>query len=145
MEHSEIARALDAYANIDPPFVCWLSGDGDDQSLDYCRSCAETKVAEGSGDDISSSCGPYYGADSCLHCEDCGCVLDYTLSRHGALSELDHFEVSPPSAPLKHDTAFHLARMVEAVECVDDGDAILAIMKIGQSALELINADTTGQ
>ena len=117
---------LDQYAQLDPPYPCWLSGEADvcwigsekpprtaDNGLNYCLQCAEKRLAAGEGEFIDGG----YGAmeeDTPCHCEDCGALLDYTLTDYGVDYELEHFNTVRFRGDLSRDDAFAIARMIGA-------------------------------
>lgn len=105
MRLNEIARGAEV------PYPHWLGGDGADQGPSYCRECAEKAVAAGKADFVDG--GWHQENDCCCHCEDCGRLLDYTLTKHGVMEELGHFRACRLRGKLDADTAYHLARILE--------------------------------
>lgn len=106
---SLLGLLFDEYADLDPEPGYWLDeGVGET----YCRRCIE-KLAKGRE---FSGYGGAAEQDSCLHCHKCGKILDYTLTDHGALEELNHFKGVKFRAgkSLDRETAFHLARLIWA-------------------------------
>lgn len=135
-EADQIASALDRYAGHNPPLPCWLEDEnGHFDGALYCRSCARRKViTEALAPNLL--CGGHsreVGADNCCHCEACGVLLDYDLSTYGGEAELEHFSEHMPDR-MDTVTAFHIARMVEAIP--DDEEALA----IGRRAVEMIPA-----
>ena len=128
MTPHEIVSKLDQFSGIEAAPICWLVHNGNEGHENYCRSCAETMAGDGDVvvGETPSEC------DSCYHCDKCGRVLDYSLTEHGVLSELDHFHQYPPTAPLKNGDAFHIARILEAVP--DNPEA----QRLAESAVQLI-------
>lgn len=123
----QMADALDRYAGLDVPPPYWLSGVDALASFLYCRSCVEKVAAEYAHAGVD---GGYGGeSDSCRHCENCGRLLDYTLTDDGAGEEIAHFRTVTFTKPLSFDEAYHVARLLEAAE--DDPEAIA----IGERAI----------
>jgi hypothetical protein len=121
MDTRDLERALDSYANIDPPYPCWLGGDNVDAGELYCRPCAEKVVADGKAEFVDGGYA-HQTEDCCAHCHTCGQVLDYFLTEAGVGYELDHFSSVRFRSPLSRDDAFHVARVVEAAP--DDPAAV---------------------
>ena len=115
-----LGAALDAYAALEPEPICWTAGSKADQGSDYCRSCAERRVWA-SFAAVPSPGGLFVDggwggdeSDGCAHCADCDCILDYYLTDFGVESELEHFHGRRLGAPVSRETAFHIARVIEA-------------------------------
>lgn len=134
----DIQAVLDAVAAIDPPYPHWIEGnpDAEIECYDYCLSCAEKKASTLDGARVVG-----YGCaserDGCCHCATCGCILDYMLTKHGVLEELSHFERNPPQAPLSADEAFHIARMVEGIDELDEDAHKAAVLRVAETAASL--------
>lgn len=122
----ELIRALESFANLSPDSVYWLGGDKADQGLSFCRGCAEKRVAKGDGEFADGGWGSQEN-DGCCHCEDCGCLLQYSLTDYGVSEELGHFTENPPTSPLTPDVAYHIARIVEAAP---DGNEAAALAEL---------------
>lgn len=105
-----ILDALDAIA-ADPPYPHWLDGDEADQGISYCRPCAEQAVSQGHGESVDG--GWAQDNDTCCHCEECGCLLDYTLTDYGVRSEFEHFRRDRLRRKMNPDVAYYLARVIE--------------------------------
>lgn len=113
-----LSLLFDKYANLNPDAGCWVD---DDDAGTYCPGCAK-KIAKGRP---ISSYGCAAEQDGCLHCDKCGKLLDYVLTDHGALEELQHFKSVKfrRIKRLDRETAYHLARLIAARE--HDMDVIL--------------------
>lgn len=113
-----LSLLFDRYANLSPQPGYWLEDDNCSET--YCLRCIK-KIAKGR---------PYSGygcaaeQDGCLHCHECGELLDYVLTEHGALEELNHFKNIKfrKDKPLDRKTAYHLARLIAAKD--NDMDVI---------------------
>ena len=101
----DIARAADV------PYPRWLSGYGADQGLSFCTSCAEKRVAAGEAESVDG--GWPQDNDGCCHCEDCGRLLDYTLTDYGVTEEMGHFRGDKLERDMTPELAYHLARVLE--------------------------------
>lgn len=101
---------FDQYANLAPGAGYWL--EDDDCCETYCLQCIK-KLAAGRE---YSGYGCAAEQDGCLHCHECGQLLDYVLTNHGALEELNHFKTVSfrRNKPLDRETAYHLARLIAA-------------------------------
>jgi hypothetical protein len=104
-----LAHLFDLYAKLDPGSGYWLL---DDETQTYCHACV-IKVAAGRA---FTGYGCAAEQDGCLHCDKCGKLLDYTLTDHGAIEELNHFKTVRfnRNKPLDRQTAYHLARLIAA-------------------------------
>ncbi len=135
---SDIARSLDQFAKLSPPPPCWLAGDHADPGFNYCHGCAEKAVAAGKGETVDGGyAGQYLSADTCCHCENCGCLLDYELSKCGVEQEMDHFRETSLQT-LTPEDAFHIARILDGIDEVGEGAARSEILELGQRALAAI-------
>lgn len=117
-----ISFLFDKYADLQPEDPHWICDGADDESHDYCRKCAKAKIEKDGKGQLNMSVAPE--SDSCIHCEECGKLLDYCLTNFGADAELDHFRAIKfrRNKPLDRETAYHLARMLAAKG--DDFEAI---------------------
>lgn len=106
---SLLSFLFDKYANLSPEPGYWLEEECDET---YCLRCIK-KIAAGR---LYSGYGCAAEQDGCLHCSECGKLLDYVLTDHGALEELHHFKTVKfrPNKPLDRETAYHLARLIAA-------------------------------
>ena len=132
MNSHDLIRALEAYAGLEPPAICWMGGVDADQGLSFCRPCAEKRAAAGQGDFVDGG----WGGDECDGlecCEDCGVLLDYTLTDYGANSEREHFRENGCSSPVAKAEAYEIARIVAALP--NDKD----VWRIANQALASIN------
>lgn len=129
-----IDEALEALnkiaADIEVPYQHWLGGDNADQGPSYCRPCAERAVASGKAEFVDG--GYQQDDDGCSHCDDCGRLLEYSLTEHGAAAELEHFLASAPSAPISPDCAFHLIKLLE---CHNESPEVLELLPTVVAAL----------
>lgn len=130
-KYEELIRRLDDFAKIDPPCPRWLGGDNADAALSYCPECAEKAVAEGKGEFVDGGWN-WDDSDDCCHCTTCGQLLGYSLTKYGVGCELEHFASNPPTRPLDADTAFHIARVVEAAP--ENAEALA----LGEKAVALL-------
>ena len=108
---------------IDPPYPCWLGGGDADQGPSYCRDCAQKKVNSGEAEFVDG--GWSQDSDTCVHCEDCGKLLDYALTEYGVAYELEHFQSSQPAVPMSAEDAYHLARLFDGAP---DDPAVIAVV-----------------
>ncbi len=118
---SLLALLFDEYAALNPEPGWWLDFEDGGAGHVCCLRCIKKRDA---GREKYSGCGSSSEEDGCLHCGDCGKLLDYTLTDYGAESELEHFRKVKfrRSKPLDRETAYHLARLIAAKE--DDMDVI---------------------
>jgi hypothetical protein len=107
--------------SIEP--IYWASGG--DEGPNYCLEHAKKKVDElkaahpGNEEDYSVGGGYGTSEDTCAACETCGKLLEYSLTRHGVVSELDNFEsVSLSYVKLKQysGTAYELGELLNSGE-----------------------------
>lgn len=140
MSFLEIAAKLERYSGIKPAPLCWLGGRDVDQGPSYCPECAEEKVAQGKAEFVDGG-WTSSGEDHCSHCDNCGCELDYNLTREGVSSELDHFQRRRFSRPLNRHMAFHIARVIDA-EPADPAVQKLALRAF--NAMPPANTDNQG-
>lgn len=119
---SALACLFDRYANLDPEPAYWLEIEDGGDGQDYCLKCVKKKLP---GSEQYSGYGGPAEQDGCMHCSQCGKLLDYTLTDHGAEEELNHFRTVKfrRNKPLDRDTAYHLARLIAAKE--SDPEVIL--------------------
>ena len=107
----EAVVRLEQIANAeDVPYPHWLGGDAD-QGPSYCHECAQKQVDSGNGEFVDG--GWPQDSDGSCHCEDCGRLLDYTLTDYGVGDELSHFKGIRLRGKLTPGTAYHLARLLE--------------------------------
>lgn len=105
-------RLLERVASaVEIPYPHWLGGDGADQGPSYCRDCASKRVAAGEAEFVDG--GWMQDNDGCCHCEDCGRLLDYTLTDYGVEEELSHFKNDRMRGSVSPELAYHLARVLE--------------------------------
>lgn len=126
MNVAEALAVLHQHASqLDVPFPHWLGGEAVDQGPSYCRACADAKVAAGEAEYVDG--GWQQDDDGCCHCDVCGRLLEYNLTDYGASSEIEHYQASPPSAPLSPEDAFHIAKMLVHDESNADAVAIAVV------------------
>lgn len=135
---NEAARRLERYSGIEPAPLCWLGGDEVDQGPSYCPDCADKHVQAGRASFVDGG-WPSSGEDGCIHCYDCGCILDYSLTPSGVSEELFHFASVRFRGRLSKERAFHIARLLDAAP--SDGDVI----RLGQRALRRIATPGSGE
>lgn len=111
---SALALLFDQYANLRPGDPVYLEIEDGGDGAEYCLKCLKAKYPDSEG--YGSSAGAEF--DGCVHCAECGKLLDYTLTDHGAEEELAHFSAVKfrRNKPLDRDTAYHLARLIAAKE-----------------------------
>lgn len=77
-----------------PPPPYWFCNDGDDEGLSYCHDCI--LLLRPNAVWLEDYRGGYaYEEDGSEICENCHCLLDYTLTDYGVDNELDHFSEFP--------------------------------------------------
>lgn len=119
----EIIKRLHKWAATDVQQRHWLTGGGSEPSCTYCYSCAVKAAAAHPGSEID---GGWPGEeDGCLHCDTCGCLIEYSLTDYGASSEIDHFRSARFRTSLSRIDAYHLARMIEAAPNSPDAKRIV--------------------
>lgn len=106
-----LARLDSIAAGVEVPYPRWLGGDAADQGLSFCLECAKNRVAAGEAESVDG--GWPQDNDTCCHCEDCGRLLDYTLTDHGVTEEMGHFGSDDFAREMTPDLAYHLARVLE--------------------------------
>ncbi|MBK3476877.1 hypothetical protein JJD66_12350 [Pseudomonas sp. MF6751] len=125
--------ALWAHASsLDVQFPHWIGGDDTDQGPSYCLECAEAEVAAGRAEYVDG--GWQQENDGCCHCETCGRLLEYTLTKYGASEEIDHYLSAKLTGPISPEDAFHIAKMLEH----DEGNS--EAISIAIQAVELIKS-----
>ncbi len=110
---SLLSLLFDEYAALDPEPGYWIEIEDGGNGETYCLRCVKEKDA---GRDKYSGYGCGAEQDGCLHCAKCGQLLDYVLTDYGALEELAHFKTVKfrRDKPLDRETAFYIARLLEA-------------------------------
>lgn len=120
----------------------WIGG-SDNEGLDYCRDCAEVRVAQlkvvnPDGEFFIDGGWEAHESDGCAHCEACGALLEYSLTNYGVRSEIDHYaKHMKRKGALPLDEAYHIVAVLEQVEWMDDKRQVLRATKIGQRAVAL--------
>lgn len=98
-------------ADLDVPYPHWLGGQDADQGPSYCWECATKAVSDGRCAFVDG--GWPQDSDGCCLCEDCGKLLDYTLTDYGLGEELSHFRTTRLRGRLGPHTAYQLSRVLE--------------------------------
>lgn len=123
----------------------WIGG-SDNEAENYCRDCAEAKIAQlrvakPDGEFFIDGGWEAHEADHCVHCATCGVLLDYSLTDYGVSTELDHYtRHMKRKGPLPPEDAYHIVAALEQVEWSDDKDAIKRATRVGQRAIALVAA-----
>jgi len=114
--------------------VCWLTDEEEGDALEenYCWECANqlrTDLLEGKllkefekyrWKELEVACfQEQYESSGCIHCEECGVILDYCLI--DCQSELEHFENRSWDVE-KEDNWTNVLKLLEAVEHVERSD-----------------------
>ncbi len=133
---SVLARLNALAAAAEVPYPHWLGGDEADQGPSYCAECAHEQVVAGNAEFVDG--GWPQDNDGCCHCEDCGRLLDYTLTDYGVQEEMEHFKGSALVAPIEPELAYHLARLLEHH---DSHPEVLAILADVRAALDATPPD----
>ena len=132
-----VVRQLERVASASEiPYPHWLGGDDADQGESYCFDCANKKVVGGEAEFVDG--GWMQDNDGCCHCEDCGRLLDYTLTDYGVKEELSHFKSDRMRRKLSPELAYHLARVLEHNETHPEVLALLP--KVNRALNRLQNA-----
>jgi hypothetical protein len=100
-----------------PELPYWLCGDGDDEGLSLCWDCLHKRrpTAEW-GNDL---CGGYdCEEDSSEVCDECGKLLQYTLTDYGVDSELENFT----EYPFDWEDAQHCYEVASVIDGICDDD-----------------------
>jgi hypothetical protein len=135
--HSALIILTKHASVLDVPYPHWIGGGGADQGPSYCRTCADAKVAAGVAEYVDG--GWLQENDGCCHCETCGRLLEYTLTKCGAAEEIDHYLAVELLAPVSPEEAFHIAKMLEHDETNPEAIAIAT------KAAALIKSEDTTQ
>lgn len=105
----------------------------------YCPKCIDaalrTEVEKyPSGADVYKACGSGEN-DNGLHCDECGCLLAYSLTDYGASDELDHFTKARgwSRKGLSPEVAFELCAMLRVVAYRPED--IPAAIRVGRRAV----------
>lgn len=123
----------------------WIGG-SDDEGLNYCRDCAEArvaqlKVAKPDGEFFIDGGWEAHESDGCAHCETCHALLEYSLTAYGVGSELDHYSRHMKrKGPLPPGEAYHIVAALEQAEWMDDKKQVQRAIRVGQRAVALIPA-----
>jgi hypothetical protein len=113
-------------------YLCWIRTENNDSEENYCRACADLKVAEliAAGADPRETLvdGGWGGneEDSQPSCETCGVLLECTLTEYAVQEELAHYREH--CAGYTPESVYCLLQMVEG--CIDEKDQG-ALAKIG--------------
>ncbi len=112
---SMLALLFDQYADLRPEDPCYLEIEDGGDGAYYCIKCLKAKFPES---ERRYGCAGGAEHDGCVHCVECGKLLDYVLTDAGASEELAHFATVKfrRNKPLDRNTAFHLARLIAAKE-----------------------------
>lgn len=131
IEVDEVLGRLEKIAaTIEVPYQHWLGGA--DQGPSYCFDCATKKVEAGDAEFVDG--GWQQEDDTCRHCEDCGRLLEYSLTNEGVESELEHFTGARFDRVIGPELAYHLARVLEQHEY---HPAVLKILpKVGRALVK---------
>lgn len=125
----------------------WIGG-SDNEGLSYCQKCALEKIAGLSAEWLISDKEFFldggweaHEADSCVHCDICGALLEYTLTDYGVNAELDHYSRHMKrKGHLLPEEAYHIVAALEQLEWCDDGKRVARGVRIGTRALALVAA-----
>lgn len=123
----------------------WIGG-SDDEGLNYCRDCAEAriaqlKVAKPAGDFFIDGGWAAYESDTCVHCHTCGSLLQYSLTEFGVSSEIDHFtKHMRRKGGLPAEEAYHIVAALEQAERMEDQKIISRAIRVGKRAIALLAA-----
>lgn len=130
----------------------WIGG-SDNEGSNYCEKCGLEKIAglyaEWAHTDkefFLDGGWEAHEADSCVHCEVCHALLEYTLTKYGVDSELDHYSRHMPrKGVLSQEEAYHIVAALEQLEWCDDRKRVARGVRIGTRALALAqkNSGTT--
>lgn len=118
----------------------WIGG-SDNEGLDYCSECAEKEIeklrAANPGRECSLDGGwDAFETDSGRHCEACGALLEYTLTKHGTESELDHYvRHMPRKRALLPGDAYCIVAVLEQIEWVDDKKQVARAVRMAKRAV----------
>lgn len=115
--HERISIAIplldEREAKAEMPY--WLM---EDTGASYCLDCIKKKKPDF---DFHRDYGDFFDGgfdqeeDGCSHCEDCGKLLEYSLTDYGVDEELEHFLDRDPFDWNDPDDCFHIARIAQGV------------------------------
>ncbi len=97
----------------------------DDEATSYCRHCIKA-IYDGEAESIHG--GFSCEEDGCCHCEECGNLLQYTLTNYGVESELANFEAYPPENLDNADMCYELGRIAWGLYGQEDMERFINLM-----------------
>lgn len=121
----------------------WIGGSVNEGGS-YCQSCAEAQIAilkKASPDKDFFLDGGWeaHESDSCVHCQTCCALLEYTLTDYGVDYELDHYSRHMRrKGPLSPEEAYHIVAALEQLEWCDDAKRVARGIRIGTRAVALV-------
>lgn len=142
----DLLRPIAAKANARESWS--IEGDDSTYSTDYgsawCDQCIyeiidQLNLYTPSGAYEERGNDPSWPEDHCMHCAECGHLLEYSLTAEGAAHELEHYVENPPAAT--PEEAYHVVEMLDGLEHLDAQDLLLAI-RIGLAILEALGVTT---
>ena len=134
-----LSLLFDRYADLRPEGACWLDFEDGGDGNNHCSRCI--KKLDPEGKHYTQDTGSRE-SDRCVHCGTCGKLLDYTLTDSGADSELEHFRHVRfrRDKQLDRDTAYHLARLLDAKG--NDCEAIMIAARAIRCMKSIPNLET---
>lgn len=121
----------------------WIAGD--DESLSYCRNCAEQKLAEleaaDPDADVMLDGGWPTPSDSLVFCETCDRQLDGQFTDYAAECELGHFAEYGFDRESPYDW-YSMGRIVGAIDVTPE---VVGILLIAHSGRDERITETQGQ
>lgn len=103
----------------------WVQGHANGECGTFCRNCIEAAAEKAKGEVdggwvIESDCPEF--------CDTCEVPIEVTLTKHGGLDELDHYESHGISdAPLDARSAIE---MLNALECAEDCNVAERLLRV---------------
>jgi hypothetical protein len=122
----------------DVPRTCWFfsdayEGEDLDEGIDYCEACILKLRPDATwGEHYTGA--RYHESDGVAICEECGCLLSYTLTSYGTENELSHFEEVDSEWDWNNaEQCFTLARVAHSVWTDEQRIRLLNVLRQGEN------------
>ena len=131
---SVIEKLNEVIGDFEPEKLHWVESEYKDvdESEDRCYECAKKKAEELTERlkvKVFVSGGSLQESDTCAHCQDCGELLEYTLTDCGVESELDHYLAEDSEIDFDREEAYHLLNVLECYPHSEHNKRIIELAK----------------